>query len=67
MFISSRKSSRELDGDCMSLREGDADDRIQPHWTSAFDGYGLSSLETDVLEMGALVDHIRSEDGTFTS
>jgi hypothetical protein len=41
--------------------------RIQPHWTSAFDGYGMSSLETDVLEMGALVDHIRSEDGMYTS
>jgi hypothetical protein len=25
MFISSRKSSRALGGDCMSLREGDAD------------------------------------------
>jgi hypothetical protein len=41
--------------------------RIQPHWTSAYDGYGLSSLETDVLEMGALVDHIRSEDGKYLS
>jgi hypothetical protein len=39
--------------------------RIQPHWTSAYDGYGLSSLETDVLEMGALVNHIRSEDGMY--
>jgi len=46
-------------------REGSANDRIQPHWTSAYDGYGLSSLETDVLEMGALVDHIRSEDGEY--
>ena len=46
-------------------REGDADGRIQPHWTSAYDGYGLSSLETDILEMGALVDHIRSEDGEY--
>ena len=27
----------------------------------------MSSLETDVLEMGALVDHIRSEDGTYMS
>jgi hypothetical protein len=38
--------------------------RIQLHWTSAYDGYGMSSLDTDVLEMGALVDHIRAEDGT---
>jgi len=26
----------------------------------------MSSLETDVLEMGALVDHIRAEDGEST-
>lgn len=38
-------------------------DRIQPHWTSAYDGYGTSSLDTDVGELSALVEHIRKEDG----
>jgi hypothetical protein len=37
--------------------------RVQPHWTSAYDGYGTSSLDIDVAEIGALVDHIRKEDG----
>jgi hypothetical protein len=40
---------------------------LQPHWTSAYDGYGMSSLETDVMEMGALVDHIRDQDGMSLS
>jgi hypothetical protein len=39
--------------------------RIQPHWSSAYDGYGTSSLDTDVGEMGALVDHIRKGDGEY--
>lgn len=39
--------------------------RIQPHWSSAYDGYGTSSLDTDVGEIGALVDHIRKEDGEY--
>lgn len=69
LFINSLKSSRALIGDCTLsihiMRGAGLIDRIQPHWTSAYDGYGMSSLETDVLEMGALVDHIRAEDGEF--
>ena len=52
---------------CVVRERAKLTSRIQPHWTSAYDGYGLSSLETDVLEMGALVDHIRSSDGVYTS
>lgn len=53
----------------MSTGVRDAEDealtfvRVQPHWTSAYDGYGQSSLDTDVGEMSALVEHIRNEDG----
>lgn len=39
--------------------------RVQPHWTSAYDGYGTSSLDTDVGELSALVEHLRKEDGEY--
>lgn len=34
------------------------------HWTSAYDGFGTSSLFTDVEEMAALASHLRAEGTT---
>ena len=31
------------------------------HWSGAYEGYGSGSLDRDVEEMGALIDHLRSQ------
>ncbi|KAL7418990.1 hypothetical protein Q5752_006674 [Cryptotrichosporon argae] len=34
---------------------------VQPHWSSAYDGYGTGSLDRDVSELSSLVTHLRAQ------
>lgn len=37
------------------------------HWSGAYEGYGTGSLDRDVLEMRALVKHLRENGEDFLS
>lgn len=49
----------------MSRQKFSTDTSVQFHWTSAYNGFGMSSLDVDVAEMSALSAHLRAN-GTKT-
>jgi pimeloyl-ACP methyl ester carboxylesterase len=45
--------------EAVSWRPCSPDTSVQLHWTSAYDGFGTSSLARDVSELHALASHLR--------